>query len=139
MYTTKNNKIHAALLLDPHSLRYQVEMTPSEALDFTGQLENYNDFYPESVAELLEKINDLIPAMQFAPNNPNNGRPHHTYRVGRESSRVLYLDIVKAYMPASDYAAIAHTLTAWGHKAKADEAWVEEDSESMFTFRFWWD
>lgn len=123
-----NPKVCAALLLDNHSNHYQVRMDPDEALEFTAALGDYNSFEPAKAVKLIEKINGLF------------DKPPHTYRVGREYSHVMYLDIVKAYLPAgNDYDALANTLSGWGLEAKADEAGVTEDGNGMFTFRFWWD
>lgn len=135
-----NRKLCATLLLDTYSNHYQVEMRPDEAMEFTAALDDYNGFDPDRAVKLIERINDLIPPMQFGSGNPNNDKPHHTFRVGREYSRVMYLDVVKAYMPINhDYAKLAGKLGRLGNDVNADEAGVVEDTDGCFTFRFWWD
>jgi hypothetical protein len=78
--------------------------------------------------------------MQFGFDNPNNGHTFHTYQIGKEYSRVLYIEVVKTYITKPfDYARLARQLAAWAVAAGAGEHDVIENSPTAFEFRVWWD
>jgi hypothetical protein len=142
--TVETAKVAAALVLDEHALRYQVELTPDEAIDFAANLRDYNEATASRLTALVQRINDLIPPMDFGllngEPNPNNGRPHHTFRMGREYSRVLYVCIVKSYLPRDyDWAELVSTLDFYARHAAADEHGLSQTSPTSITFRVWWD
>jgi len=138
------NKLKAALMLDRASTHYQVEYTPGEAWSFVVRAEAYNNFTSDILSELVERINALIPPMQYGTDNPNNGKPHHRFQIGNEGSRVLYVEILKTYLKGRwgdvEYERLATALATLGYGANANEASrVDGNSPARFRFRFWWD
>lgn len=145
------DKVKAALALDPLSLDYQLTLSPRETLRFIRKTGSYNTFDPETALKLVKKINALIPREKWRnSDNPNNGKMHHNFKVGREYSRVIYLDIVKGYMPKNyDYEKLAEKLRQLAKEADAQEYTITEDTTlpfdklggitGGFVFRFWWD
>ncbi len=132
--------IQAVLNLDPHCLNYQVEMQPDDALALTSRIGEYNNATEENLTELVKGINAIIPPMHFGEGNPNNGRAHHTFKIGREYSRVLYLAIVKTYLPKDfNYKELINSLNRLAASKEADEYDVIENDTISFTFRMWWD
>ena len=143
-------KVAAALLMDGHAHHYQVKYTPEEAAELVAHLGDYNAATQDELSALLCAIDSCIPTMDFGGDNPNNGRPHHHYRIGREYSRVIYVDILATYITApygwavDDWCRLAARLEALGRKAGADEvaaSWsgdIEDDTGEL-TCRFWWD
>ena len=140
-------KIEAALRLDEDANHWTLELRPVEALEFCARCTWRNEASPLRLVTLIEDIDNLIPPMNYGKcngkDNPNNGKTHHTFTVGRENSRVLYLNVIKAYMPANtnydNHGGLADKLIALGRKAQADEAHITENDSGAFTFRFWWD
>jgi hypothetical protein len=151
---TIGRKVQAALALDEFSLTYRVEMRPDEALAFAANCGDYNEATEARLARLVKRLDRAIPPMWFdSPAdfpNPNNGKPHHVYHVGREGSRVLYLEIRLGYLESfrppvgSEWRTLPTLATFerlfgdFGQEARADEFSVERDAHS-WTFRFWWD
>lgn len=133
--------VKATLALDPHSLTYQVQMTPDEAREYVeGLPPSYNGWTRAGALRLLDAVNGLIPPMQFNEGNPNNGHPHHKFKVGREGSRVLYVWVAKAYLPDDyNYERLDALLADAGRDAQADEITCQDDTEHGYEFRFWWD
>src|SRR3990167_4863663 len=144
--TTKaSHKVTAALDLDEHSLNYRVEYSPDEALQFSVQVGGYNESPPALAGKLIQSFDLPIPPMQFGMcngyPNPNNGKPHHKYLLGREGSRVMYVQVHKNYLPDSfNYDLLARTLKSLAQAAGADE-YYQDDSFSAYSFvyRIWWD
>jgi hypothetical protein len=134
------DKIQGILDLDEFSLDYGVQVCPEEMLTLANVIGQYNEYTPELATRLVREINALIPPMNFQPGNVNNGRTHHHFKVGREGSRVLYLEIYKGYLPKDfDYAKLTAKLDLLAKAALADEHWATENSETAFTYRMWWD
>jgi hypothetical protein len=140
------SKVDVALMLDGLSTDYLVEFSPGEALEFVRRAEAYNEFTAQDLEKLVEQVNRLIPPMRFPnPENPNNGLPHHRFKIGNEGSRVIYLIIRKFYLKPEfqgrriDYAELARQLENLGREAHASECHVVVDDEYEFTYRFWWD
>ena len=132
-------------MLKSDFLHWRADVLPDEAEDYFRHFHTNTtrDIYVYSVEEAVRQINAMIPPMDFGllngEPNPNNGHPHHWYSVGRENSEVLYLHIVKSYLPRSyDYATLAVKLGELGRAMGADENDATE-TETRFEFRFWWD
>lgn len=133
-------RLFLAVELDKRFTNWSVRLIPTEALEFCRVAEEYNNLTSEGVCELIAEIDAIIPAMSFEPNNPNTGKPHHCYRIGKEGSRVIYLKIIKSYLPEDfDYAMLIRELIKIGRLARADENYVEKNTDSKFVHRFWWD
>lgn len=78
--------------------------------------------------------------MQFGAGNPNNGKPHHRFFIGREFTRVIYLDIAKAYLEntVEDIPALIEKISQLGFDYHAQESGVYEQSAAGILLRFWW-
>ena len=128
--------VEAGLALDAHAYYYRVRLDPAEARSF-ARLEPDAD---GTLAVLLDAIDQAIPVMDFGPDNLNTGKPAHTYEVGREYSRVVYLDWPRSYAPDGfDWPALESRLREIAEDAGADEHGPEEDGPFGFRYRFWWD
>lgn len=135
-----SEKVQAVLNLDPCALHYRVRLEPDEMRELAGQFADYNQATSEALVALVGKVDKLIPPMNFGGNNPNNGHTHHHYFVGREYSRVVYLEVIKAYLPDSfDYVALGKGLARIGREAGADETDITANDFGEFVYRFWWD
>jgi hypothetical protein len=135
-----SHKVRSALDLEKDSIQHQVQFHPTEALSFAtvakpaglGQLE---------LVKLIEKINSLIPRMDFGPNNGSTGDPFHKFRIGLEYSRVVYIVVPKNYVPKmtpADWMKLVAQIRAVATKFKADEYKVDIEPACL-TFRLWWD
>ena len=123
-----NNILEIFNELDNHSIRHQVEFRPNEAAQI------------KDVSDLVKNINKIIPLMNYPGNNPNNGHTHHKFKVGRECGRVLYLNVVKAYMPKEfNWNHFFGALKELGRDFHADENELHENSSGSMTWRYWWD
>ena len=137
-----NGKVKAALQLNDQSSRFRVEMTPDEAAAFFGSTMPYNNCQPGNVVELIERIGEAIPPMQFNPGNPNNGRPSHKFEVGKEHSPVLYVVVMKYYLQrwqTRDWAMLEDDLAGMASLAQANEFDTSEHDNGVFIYRIWWD
>lgn len=135
-------KLDAALALEPLSLHYRIEYSPEEALALVCDLPDYNNAYSEVLVDLIKTINRAVPVMNFGGDNPNNGHMHHTFDIGREYSRVLYLKIAKTYVKAwspADWEKFIDKMRLAGLTAGVDEFMIMENDKSGLTIRFWWD
>jgi hypothetical protein len=137
--------LHGMQIVDETFTDYAVTLTPEYAQEFVREAQDYNAFTHEDLENLIASINEIIPPMNFpdtpiSTNNPNNGKPHHQFKIGNEGSRVIYLVILKFYMPKEyNYEKLGKQLTVISKKCKADEAWSVQDDERNYVFRFWWD
>lgn len=125
---------------------WQAEIDTETLIAYLRKLEHVNDFQPQLIIQQVQKIDQEIPRKQFNEGNLNNGKPHHKWIVGLESSEVLYLKISKFYMPKDyDYTALTRTLSFYGSQMLADNKGVTVNEESSdnypgeYIFRFWWD
>jgi hypothetical protein len=140
-----SGKVKAMLMLDECSDNYTVELNPDEALEFVRHAKAYNDFTSEMLVNLISGVNQLVPKMRFEGDNPNNGKSHHTFIIGNEGSRVIYLKVRKFYLLKRfqgvrfDYKGFEASLKALGEQAHADEMSTIVDDKHVFMFRWWWD
>lgn len=142
MVTNVNTqKLNAIKTLNEFSLRWNVELSPEEAKEAVSQFGQVNEFDGEKVAEMIEEINEIIPTYQGFEGNPNNGRKVHKFKVGKESSEVLYLDISKLSLKSQDvsYSLLEKALKQIAKKYGCDEFWTVENTEYSFVYRMWWD
>jgi hypothetical protein len=139
-----NKKLISAVHnLDRLSHHHTVTMSPAEARAFAL----HADSHPQPAEELramLKELDAAMPKMDFGMlngrPNPNNGRMAHRYKIGKEYSRVVYLETAKrSYRQKIDWATIGKKLCAIGKKYGVDESDIVEDDEHGFTIRFWWD
>ena len=131
--------IDSALILDKLSNHYRLEFSPEEAVQFIEQAAPCCECWTGQIAAFLRAINKVVPPMQFGVGNPNNGKLHHHFLIGREYRRVIYLDIAKAYLEAElnlpDF--IQHIVTI-GIEHHAQEAEMQVEGSGGLLFRFWW-
>jgi len=132
LFNNKNMKfIEAFNQLDEISIQHKVGFTAKEALEVAD------------VSNLVKRVNALIPPMDFGGTNPNNGQPFHTFDIGKEYSRVVYVSVVKTYFKLMkkevDLPAIFKRLEEIGSNFGADENEIFENDENIFVWRFWWD
>jgi len=118
--------------LDIVALDYRVRLTPEQAAEFCLRRDPL-------VGELLAEIDKVIPPMQYEGDNPNNGFPHHNYYIGREATRVIYVEVIRAYMDTDEQVAeIAEQIKQLAKKYEADEINDEGERGAIF-LRIWWD
>lgn len=128
------------------SLDFRIELPYDTAIAFLRRIDKYNDFEARRVIEALERIDQLIPRINGGPGHPNNGNRDYTISVGREGSRVMYLERrefpVNCAIAEKSMKDICEEMKIWGC---ADEATYEIEEfpcwgkSRKITFRFWWD
>ena len=126
---TTSNLIDTFISLNEISMFHRVRFNSQEALEIP------------QLKEIIEEINSLIPLMNYPiGNNPNHGKPHHTFDIGKEYSTVIYVNVVKAYMPKDfSYDKLRSQIEKIAIKHYADEKDVIENTPSFFQMRIWWD
>lgn len=128
------NEIDAMKILDKSSvLHWQVELTPKKALEF-GVLVDNNLF------GFLDEINQIMPKPDYGEDNPNNGIPVHTFSIGQECSRVVYISLIPTYIPKGqvNYIDLEEKIREIAQKYHADE--IDNTGERfVFKIRIWWD
>ncbi len=118
--------------LDRLSLDYRVRMTPAEATYFCRHQD-------PTLGDLLAEISTIIPRCQYEGDNPNNGKIHHHYYIGREGSRVVYVEVIRAYLQSDDEATqLAADIARLAEQYKADEI-NDEGKHGSLLIRIWWD
>jgi len=116
-----------------------VELSAFDALQVAVAAERAVGYSPR-VSQLIRRINALVPPMQYGPDNPNTGKMHHTFTYGRENSRVLYVQVVSAYLSSlMEMVHIEAGLRALVQEFAVDEFSVERNDGSSLKCRFWWD
>ena len=89
-----------ALELDKTSLQFRVGFNPPTARRF-ADLGTAHGICPRDLRNMIREIDGLLPRMDYGnlngKPNPNNGRAFHTYAIGKEYSRALYLSAPKLY------------------------------------------
>lgn len=138
------SKLDAILALDEIAENYRVEVSPILAANLALALGDYNDATGERLSGLIEEIDGMIPVMKFGDVDgrpkPNNGRTSHPYCIGREYSRVLYLKIIRAYIPIGfSFDLLSVALRRLGRKYHANEYSITDGRTGVFEYRFWWD
>lgn len=129
------DKLTAALALDNISLNYRVELSPVESIEFLFRSNTY--ISREQASNLLAEIDAYIPRTSFGA---SKDRQFYWLSIGRECSRVIYVEFAKAYLPKGfDCEKLTRDIGRAAEMAGADEAWVERDDDSGYRFRMWWD
>lgn len=125
------NIIDILILLDSR-LHYNVTVNPEEAVAFAQKVDS-------GLLGMIKEINSLIPKMDYGPNNPNTGQFHHNFKIGREYSRVVYLEFVKAYLPKDfNYLNLFDKLSKLSKIFRCDEFSID-NQEGSVSVRFWFD
>jgi hypothetical protein len=101
----------------------------------------YNNFTNVDLVNLIKGINNIIPRFYGDKDNPNNGSYVHTFFIGNEGSRVIYLSLVKSSYERKNinFEELERKLKELGRIAKADEMSTVANNDVYFEFRFWWD
>lgn len=135
------SKVDLVLTLDKMCHDYRVELSPLEAEEWATRAEYYNAMNRWTMLRLVQAVNERIPCRNYGKDNPNNGLPLHSFLVGNEGSRVIYVRVhllPLAYLHA-DVSMLKTDLVTLGLQAKADESAVVEENGVWFTVRYWWD
>lgn len=137
-----NPSIKPALELDKTSLNFTLELRPSEARFFASKCTGHG-ISPDNLRRMIKEIDGFLPRMNFGMlngrQNPNNGHAFHTYTIGKEYSRVLYLNAPKLYAKDFNWDNLTRTLRALASQYDCDEFDVEQDTDVSYLIRFWWD
>lgn len=120
------------------SLHWRTRVKPAEAAALFRAVRRPH------IASLIDAVSARIPPMDYGPGNPNTGHSHHEFDIGREYSPVVYLRVVKGYLPAdfdlSELALGLKQIAARFKQDDSDEADVTSDpDDGTFEFRFWFD
>jgi hypothetical protein len=100
MVTLDRERIMAALHVDRLFNNYEIEMDPSETVSLIEVAPQAGIPSIRETAWMLEGINKLIPPIDFGPSNPQTGKSHHLYRIGRERGRrVIKLTLFTGVFP----------------------------------------
>lgn len=139
-----SKEITKLLAAQEEFLNIHVELTPEQAIEWARRTGGYNEFDPAKVEFLIRAVNTLVPPMNYGPNNPNTGHPHHKWVVGREGSMVLYLRIIETYLPKDfDHEGFEKRLKKLAEEALADEYSYQRRDPAKehwdLKVRFWWD
>lgn len=134
-----NQIIDAMLALDKSpALHWRVELTPKEAMEFAKKVEDAN------LISFIGKMNQIIPRPDYGTENQNTGLPIHTFYIGKENTRVIYVDVVKTYLFGMniDYTWLENQIRAEATECCADEIDLRSDLQAeplLFKMRIWWD
>lgn len=124
--------------VDKQYPRYQVELSPEKTILFIETAVPVGSETRERVTKLLNTVNDLIPRIDFGKDHPKTGQPHHSYRVGRESCRVIYLDLFMGYFEEGfNMQSLCESIENLAINAGARYG-LESDNQS-FVIRFSWE
>lgn len=145
MKTAINPTIQAALALDNLSIQFKIEFSAADAVVFARHASPHGHTQA-ALEKLIQKINGFAPVMDFGGSNPNNGRHFHTFEIGKEYSRVVYVRMVKTYLNHGvnkNKTGIVDRFIAdvsrLAKAAGAEEIGVEENTDSFLKIRLWWD
>ncbi len=128
--------ISAAFALDDLSLQWKAEFEALDAVEFGRSAIPHGNMEQKELIDAIRAINEIMPRMQFAPGNSNNGRHAHKFVIGREYKRVLYVTVAKRSAPKdTDYNAITAKLKTI---SLAEEADLKQEDDLWYEFRICW-
>lgn len=120
-------KVIAKIMKSMPSYDYRIFLHPLVAIN---ALELVGD---STASRFVKEISKIIPRGW-------NGNMSHRIAVGAEYSRVIYLEIAKAYFPENfDEKALKDAISKISKKFKCDESDIKRDDSSALHWRFWWD
>ena len=133
--------LQAAEQIDNISNSYRVQLTAEQTVAFLETADPHCECWNTNIADFARAVNEAVPRMQFGEGNSNNAQSHHHFLVGREYTRVIYLDIAKAYLRkiVEDYAAFIQQLEQIGRDHHAYEIDVQRNDDGAILIRYWWD
>lgn len=133
-------QIDAMLALETCT-KWKVECDQETAEGFFACAEPYNGIPDDGLVGFAREVDRIVPRMHINEGNPNNGRRAHTWEIGNEGSRVVYLVIDRTFLPERPDKApdsLEFTLRRIGREAGADEVDVTTDAIGRRVIRFWW-
>jgi hypothetical protein len=128
-------KVEAALVMDKEFESFWLgEFTPAEALLFTSHNLDCNRCYKKYLHEIIRG------AMKLAPKQ-DGGLPILSFRIGNESSRVMYVRFCKIATHWREPGFWVFRLMRLQELAegRADEFTVVKNDSNELLLRFWWD
>ena len=131
-------RIQVALALDKVSNAHLVTFTPIEAYAWAGRSASYNRLDAQKLAELVRDVNDIMP--KASAEGATVGQWVHTFEVGNEGSRVVYVVLVKTYFGFTQehWNELAETIMGRARRAMASEVDDQSTPEEL-RIRCWWD
>ena len=131
-------RLVAAVHIDRLFSAYEIEMTPSEAVIFAETAPNVGAATHSAFCDMITRINEAIPPINFGPDHAKTGKPHHTYRIGRERGyRLLKLEIFKGFFERGyDFMALIETIHLLGTAIGAEVA-IEASNNSYSVVMRW--
>lgn len=137
--------IEAVSFLLENNLNFKVAVTLEDAYNILTEFRHYNEI-PANLYGIVKDIKEKIGPISFAGNNPNNGKfDNITFKIGNESSLVIYIQSNLFYRRADKPELHKAILESLGCKYKADEVDVEINVHPMdsqmvtVSARLWWD
>lgn len=130
------------IALDEDFEHYLVEITPDMAVDWANRSPVCNRLTRNNLVAMIDYINKTSPKEHHGKGDPLTGKVCHTFKVGNEFSRIVYVVYRKPYckMEEKDWLQFAiDVLTRAKSIGKADDAIMESSSQTLLTLRFWWD
>ncbi len=130
-------RIAAAVQVDRLFNVFQIEMTPAEAIAFA---EVAPPAGMPGLRTLVVQINAVIPAADFGPDHRQTGKPHHSFRIGRQrGNRLIRVSIFKGYFQIEyDFMALLEAIHALGTAAGA-KVTIPTDNNSYSIDMRWGD
>jgi len=118
---------------EPDALDYRVRMTPEQAAVFCKERDPW-------VGDLLAQIDKIVPPSKYEDeSNPNHGRTHHHYFIGQEGSRVVYVQVIRAYLESYQVASDLNDQIIKLAKTFDPDEVEDRSSDGSIFLRLWWD
>lgn len=127
-------RLAAAVKADRLYKAFEIEMTPEEAGAFAVAVQKDRG----RLDSLISSINGVIPPVNFGNEHPQTGKPHHTYRVGRERGlRLLKIEIFKGFFQVDyDFMVLMEVIHALGVAAGA-QVTIDAGNNSYSIVMLW--
>lgn len=144
---TKINYIEAYKLLlangcDP-SVEFSTWRDMDKVINLIENLEAWNDFNPQVVANVIKLIANNLPKTYYNENNPNNGKCLFN-RIKIENDTTIYfiIDYTRKKIDDKVKNEIMNIIKEYGKYMQADEIDLIEEPYGegyKYIIRFWWD
>lgn len=129
-FLPSNPLVNAAVQMDHVALQYQVKMCPWEAHHFAHERD-------KSLLDMLLQIDRRLPPYDIL----NLGAPQHAYSIGREYSRVVYVQWRRGEVKnlRFDFDKFCGVVKEAAQAFAADEIDFTKERETFWQVRIWWD
>jgi hypothetical protein len=130
------------IALDADCKHYLVEITQDMAVDWSNRSPVCNRLLRNNLVAMVDYINKTSPKQNYGKGNPNTGSVSHTFKVGNEFSRIVYVVYKKPYCKLDETAWLQFAVDILARAkniGKPDEAIMESNTNELLTLRFWWD